>query len=161
MREYLHYHNFSPYLCAFVLTNACLHSYIDLRCYKHMERGLQVESSKNNNKRRSRKKKGKERVQVWLFVDVFFQNNGCSKLFSRSSTYWLLFFYATIYYCECCDTHPKYPSYVWLVSISRQCMWHTSNPTRRVPSSSPYNWRRRRKDMLSVIKIDEMIRNRY
>ncbi len=54
-----------------------MHAYIYIRYNKHRQKtGKQTEEG---------------RVQVWLFVDVF-QDNDCGKQFSRSSSYSLLLF---------------------------------------------------------------------
>lgn len=103
-----HHHNFFLYSYCLKIKDACVHAYIVARYNKYRQKfGKQTEEG---------------RVQVWLFVDVF-QDNDCAKQFSRSShLIHLLLFYATILYCCCCDTHRKHPSYAWLVSISRHCM---------------------------------------
>jgi hypothetical protein len=65
-----------------------MHAYIDARYNKYRQKaGKQIEEG---------------RVQVWLFVDVF-QDNDCGKQFSRSSSYSLLFFLC--YYIAVAVTH--------------------------------------------------------
>lgn len=58
-----------------------------------------------------------ERVQVWLFVDVF-QDNDCGKAILSFFILFIILFHTTILYSHCSDTHRKHLFYAWLVSIS-------------------------------------------
>lgn len=120
------------------IKDACMHAYIDARYNKYRQKAdKQIEEG---------------RVQVWLFVDVF-QDNECGKQFSRSSSYSLLFF-MLLYTISLLLRHTSQTTLLCMISVNISslyicvcvCLWQTSNNTEK-PSNCIDNRRRKILDL--------------
>lgn len=105
-----HHHNFFLYSYCSKIKDACMHACFYARYNKH--------------KQMASKQTEEERVEVWLFVDVFFLEQ---TIVARAILFvlHLIHYYFLCYYIYTIlvavthtYTHCIYPFYVWLVSIS-------------------------------------------